>query len=382
VSSFASVPLGYCVSEVRRKNLGGREQNLLSLSYGRIIRKDIDSAEGLLPESFDTYNIVEQGDTVLRLTDLQNDQRSLRVGLVEGRGIITSAYVTVRPSSRVNERFLNYFLKMMDFRKDFYALGAGVRQSLKFEELRGVQVAVPGLAVQRAIADYLDTETARIDALIAKKQRMIELLEARWGAKRNEAILRGVDPISGRGPLPASWDCPQLGVIVELQRGHDLPFEARREGSVPIVSSGGVTGYHDKPACAGPAVVTGRYGTVGEVYFMEEPCWPLNTTLYVKDFRGNNARWIAFALESIPLEAESEKSAVGGINRNVIGKLRVPRPPVSEQVQIAERLLRERELHVAAREKVTRQIELLREHRQALITAAVTGEIQVPGAAA
>jgi len=84
------------------------------------------------------------------LTDLQNDQRSLRVGLVEERGIITSAYVTLRPQAQLDPGYLNYFLKNMDFRKDFYALGAGVRQSLKFDELRTIKVPLPPLAEQRA----------------------------------------------------------------------------------------------------------------------------------------------------------------------------------------------------------------------------------------
>ena len=164
--NWPQVPLGYCVSEVRRKNHGGQEHNLLSLSYGNIVRRDITSNEGLLPESFDTYNIVDSGDTGLRLTDLQNDQRSLRVGLVQERGIITSAYVSIRPGHQVDSRYLNYFLKHLDFRKEFYALGAGVRQSLRFDELKGIRVPVPPMASQRAIADYLDVESARSEALI------------------------------------------------------------------------------------------------------------------------------------------------------------------------------------------------------------------------
>ena len=108
MNGWGNVPLGYCVSEVRQRNVGGRQRNLLSLSYGNIVRRDIDTADGLLPESFDSYNIVEQGDTVLRLTDLQNDQRSLRVGLVREPGIITSAYVTLRPFGQMDTKYLNY----------------------------------------------------------------------------------------------------------------------------------------------------------------------------------------------------------------------------------------------------------------------------------
>lgn len=88
-------PLDFYFLEHKNPNLVGKENNLLSLSYGRIIRKDINSTGGLLPASYNTYNIIDSGDIVLRLTDLQNDQRSLRTGLAKERGLVTSAYVTL-----------------------------------------------------------------------------------------------------------------------------------------------------------------------------------------------------------------------------------------------------------------------------------------------
>ena len=282
----------------------------------------------------------------------------------------------LRPSQGVDARYVRYFLISTKAKDEMAALGSmttGLR-NLNGGLIGSVTFPGPPLAEQRAIADYLDAETARIDALIAKKQQLIHLLEERWIALRNASILQRVDPVSGRGALPEGWTFPQLGVLVELQRGHDLPAEARREGPFPVVSSGGISGYHDEWACRAPAVVTGRYGTVGEVFYLEDDCWPLNTTLYVKDFRGDDPRWVAFLLESLPLDAESEKSAVGGINRNVIGKLRVPRPQLDEQQRIAAVLARAETRQETTIRALQNQIVLLREHRQAAITVAVTGE--------
>jgi type I restriction enzyme S subunit len=317
------------------------------------------------------------------MNQLGKPHGALGVSLHEG--IISPAYFVATISPSVDARFLHHLLRTRLYISEYERRGKYMPPNqfdISWDQFRQIELLLPPHADQRAIADFLDRETARIDLLITKKQRMIDLLAQRWAASRHEAVLRGVNPITGVGILPLGWDCPQLGVAVKLQRGHDLPFESRREGSVPVVSSGGVLGYHDQSACQGPAVVTGRYGTVGEVYFIEEDCWPLNTTLYVKDFCGNHPRWVAYLLESIPLDAESEKSAVGGINRNVIGKLWVPRPPVDEQVMIANSLLREQSKYSAARDLLVAQQDLLRERRQALITATVTGEFEVPGVAA
>jgi type I restriction enzyme, S subunit len=86
--------------------------------------------------------------------------------------------------------------------------------------------------------------------------------------------------------MPSNWEIVQLGNVITLQRGFDLPTQNRQPGAVPIVSSSGITGTHARAQVKGPGVVTGRYGTIGEVYYIAEDFWPLNTTLYVKDFRG------------------------------------------------------------------------------------------------
>lgn len=160
----------------RNKNL--EEQNLLSLSYGKIKRKDINNNDGLLPASFETYNIVENGDIVFRLTDLQNDKRSLRTGIVTQRGIITSAYVTIRPKIRLDSRFYHYLYHMYDICKVFYGMGDGVRQGMGFEDLKNIPTLIPPLKTQQKIADYLDSKCSQIDKYITEKQNIIQKLDA------------------------------------------------------------------------------------------------------------------------------------------------------------------------------------------------------------
>ncbi|EJL6761594.1 restriction endonuclease subunit S [Vibrio cholerae] len=113
-----------------------------------------------------------------------------------------------------------------------------------------------------------------------------------------------------------SWVECQLGDILTLKRGYDLPHSARKSGSVPVISSSGITGYHNTAKVEGPAVVTGRYGTLGEVYYVEGECWPLNTSLYVQDFKGNRPKFVYYFLQSVLKGMQSDKAAVPGVNRN------------------------------------------------------------------
>lgn len=160
-------------TQVKNKNQGMIENNLLSLSYGKIKQKNIETSFGLLPESFETYNIIEKDDIVLRLTDLQNDHRSLRVGLCKERGIITSAYVTMRLKDKQYAPYLYYLLHTFDIKKGFYGMGDGVRQGLNWDELKHLSLVLPPLNEQKEIADYLDEKCAKIDTLIEKKQQFI-----------------------------------------------------------------------------------------------------------------------------------------------------------------------------------------------------------------
>ena len=128
-----------------------------------------------------------------------------------------------------------------------------------------------------------------------------------------------------------SWRDCKLGDVMTLKRGHDLPEKKRQPGEVPVVSSSGITGYHNDSKAEPPGVVTGRYGTLGEVFFVDEPYWPLNTALYVIDFKGNDPRFVAYLLRNTLRNFQSEKAAVPGFDRNVLHALRIRAPGPREQ---------------------------------------------------
>ena len=132
-----------------------------------------------------------------------------------------------------------------------------------------------------------------------------------------------------------SWvDC-ELGDVLTLKRGYDLPTRQRKDGPVPVVSSSGITGYHDEARVRSPAVVTGRYGTLGNVYYVDRDCWPLNTALYVVDFKETHPRFAAYFLRNALRDYQSDKAAVPGVDRNVLHRFDVRVPDSSTQKAIA-----------------------------------------------
>jgi type I restriction enzyme S subunit len=135
--------------------------------------------------------------------------------------------------------------------------------------------------------------------------------------------------------MASEWPLVSLGDVINLKRGYDLAARDRESGCVPIISSSGPTGTHSKAMVDAPGVVTGRYGTIGLVYYVEEPFWPLNTTLYVQDFKGNDPRFVYYLLKTISYRDYLDKAAVPGINRNDVHRAMVCLPPIHEQESIA-----------------------------------------------
>lgn len=171
------VMLFQCAAEQSISNKTVHHQNLLSLSYGKIVNKDINTSEGLLPSSFDTYQVIHDGNVILRLTDLQNDHKSLRVGLSTQTGIITSAYTCLKVRDNILPEYLYYLLHAYDVSKVFYGMGGGVRQSIGYADIRRMVIPLPPLDEQQEIVNYCREEQARIEQMIAGIKDEIALVQ-------------------------------------------------------------------------------------------------------------------------------------------------------------------------------------------------------------
>lgn len=244
--SWEVAPAFAALSERQVKNSGLREKQVLSLSYGRVIKKHEDALHGLVPESFEGYQILEPGNIVLRFTDLQNDQRSLRVGLVKDRGIITSAYVGLTVHNRLLPEYAYYLLHAADVQKVFYGMGSGLRQSLGFADLRRMPIVIPPIEEQKWIVRYLNSTGVKTDKLIRAKRRVIELLNEQKQAIIQRAVTRGLDPNVRLKPsgiewlplIPETWSAKKIRQLGTISGGMTPSMENQSfwHGDIPWVT--------------------------------------------------------------------------------------------------------------------------------------------------
>ena len=408
------LPLIGVASERSEPNIGMREDNLLSLSYGRIVRKDIESNDGLLPASFETYQVIRAGDIVLRLTDLQNDKRSLRSALVGEQGIITSAYLALKPDG-VDSRFLAYLLRGYDLSKVFYSMGGGLRQSMKFSDMKRMPVVLPSKEEQTAVAAFLDQETAKIGALIAEQEKLTALLAEKRRATIAHAVTRGLNPdapmedsgVAWLGAVPAHWCLLRVKAISRFTTSGPRGWSERitEDGSL-FIQSGDLNGalgiefdtakrvaVDDDAEAArtlladGDVVVciTGaKTGNVAVCASLREPAYVNQHLCLIRPTSNVLPAFLAASLKSEIGQTQFELSQYGlkqGLSLENVREVLIPFPSYEEQTDLIAFLLEETSRLDCLKTEAERAIALLRERRGALIAAAVTGQIDVRAAA-
>lgn len=180
-------------------------------------------------------------------------------------------------------------------------------------------LALPPVDEQRRIAEVLRS----VDKVIGLNRRTVDQAENALKAARGQ--LTGLD---GR---ETGWAIKPILDCFQLQRGHDLPVQSRNDGDVPVIASNGPVGFHDHAPVPAPAVITGRSGTIGKVTYFDGPCWPLNTTLFVRDFKDSDPRFVYHFLSAFPLSQHATGTGVPTLNRNDVHVVEVGWPKREEQ---------------------------------------------------
>jgi type I restriction enzyme S subunit len=299
-------------------------------------------------------------------------------------GVSSGELLCLRPSEVVEPRFLFYVLASKGFIETVNAETFGAKMPRADWEIVGHQpLPLPPLDTQRRIAGFLDEKTARIDALIEKKRALLDRLAEKRQALITRAVTKGLNPdvtmrpsgIEWLGDIPRHWDCCGLGQKIKLQRGVDITKDERVDGPFPVISSGGIDYFHDTAICNGPGVLVGRKGSAGKLHYVENNYWPHDTTLYVREFRGNVPKFVWYMLHILDLTSFDTGSSNPTVNRNRVHPMCTAWPNPSEQEHIVSELDAELAEIGKLRSGVVKSLQYLEEYRAASITSTVTGQV-------
>jgi type I restriction enzyme S subunit len=226
-------------------------------------------------------------------------------------------------------RFIKYYIDTIKLSMQNVSKGT-TQDNLSLDKLLTFDFQIPPLPSQHKIAAILST----YDDLIENNTRRIKILEemaqalyCEWFVKFRFPGHENVKMVESElGMVPERWEVGTLKDALILQRGFDLPTKKREEGNIPIYAATGVVGTHNEAKVKGPCVVTGRSGSIGTVIYVDEDFWPLNTTLWVKEFRRATPIYAYYLLKRLELSSFNSGAAVPTLNRNDIHGLFVILP--------------------------------------------------------
>ena len=395
-------------------NKGMKCENRLALTMNGVIPRNIDDVEGLQSSDYETYQIFEKGDIAFKLIDLENIKTS-RVAFVPECGIMSPAYLRLKPLNEDIGNFGYWYFMFLYWDCIFNSFGGGVRQSLSAEELGIVAFLSPSVPEQIEITSFLDRETAKIDTIIQKQEKLIELLQEKRKALISHAVTKGLNPdapmkdsgVEWLEVVPEHWNILPLKRMAKVQLSNVDKHVVEGEQTIKLCNY--IDVYKNERITADmdfmvatasdeqirrlalkkdDVIITkdsespddiGVPGLVSDC--IEGVVCGYHLSL-LRSFQGvSDGAYLANILRSSYVKAVFTTLAVGmtryGLGKYEIENIVLPLPPIDEQSAIASFLDREISKIDTLIEKSRRSIELIKERRSALISAAVTGKIDV-----
>ncbi len=322
--------------------------------------------------------------------------------------IVSTGFAVVRPSNVLDHRFCKYVLRASCFLWEVESRSTGVSYpAINASDLGDIKVSLPEISAQRLIANYLDRETARIDGLIAEKERMLALLEEKRAALISRVVTRGLDPdvvfkrsgLEWLDEIPAHWDTCQLkrtwgssdyGLSESIRDEGDiavLRMSCIVDGRVDVSKSGMITEVDRHLLLRRNDLLFNRTNSLDQIAKVGlidfDPEEPLTFASYLVRIRANHRatpHYLVALLNSSLFLNFARKNAIPAIGQANLsptryGEIHIALPPLAEQEEIVTFLKRDAETSTPIREHIRSTINLLHERRAALITAAVTGQI-------
>ncbi|MGW4082747.1 restriction endonuclease subunit S [Streptomyces sp. NPDC004822] len=368
-----------------RRDVRGADAPLASATKdGVVLRSDLDFSVWNPESNTSNYKLVEPDDFVIGLRSFQHGIAHSTV-----RGNVSPAYTVLRPTSTVDPRFFKYYFRSQLLISQLANITQGIRQgqAIDVEAFQNLRLPVPSLHEQRRIADFLDTETARIDYLVTKKRRLITLLDERIDSRILELVgaSKLVQPVVGSPVLPLRRILSKvtrparanLGVITAYRDGQVTERSARRAEGYTLSTSAEPQGQY---VAIGDVVVHGLDGFAGAIGTAEaegncSPVYHVCIPNHSGDprFQGRLLRVLALQGYLGNFAVSTRERAVDFRNWDLFGRIPIPVVPIAEQREIGALISKARPI----REVIERSTELAAERRHALITAAVTGQFDV-----
>ncbi|CAN5616619.1 hypothetical protein BH11PLA2_BH11PLA2_51180 [soil metagenome] len=331
--------------------------------------------------------------TVAKITPcFENGKGAVMRGLLNGVGFGTTELIVARPiKGEITSLYLDAIFRSIEFRclGEAEMYGAGGQKRVPESFVRNFATGIPPLIEQTAIAAFLDRETAKIDGLIAEQRRLIELLKEKRQAVISHAVTKGLNPharlkpsgIEWLGDVPEYWDVVPLKRIVSLKSGDTITGESIDEvGEYPVLGGNGMRGYTSAFTHDGHYVVIGRQGALcGNINYSNGKFWASEHAVVASPLKKMETKWLGEMLRAMNLNQYSISAAQPGLSMELVGNIRTALPPIQEQKAIATFLVDVTTKLDTLTAEAERAIDLLQERRTALISAAVTGKIDVRG---
>ena len=340
-------PLGNYIQPVSGRNSDLEDLPLMGLS---IQKKFIPTIANTIGTDMSTYRIIERNQFAYGPVTSRNGEK-ITIALFQefDKALISQAYIPfeVSNANQLDPEYLMMWFRRPEF--DRYARfksHGSAREIFDWEEMCNTLLPIPHIDKQREIVKEYNT----IQNRIALNQQLIQKLEETAQAIYREWFVEFEFPdengkpykSNGRkmvdsefGEIPLNWEVGTLFDLIELQRGFDLPTQNREEGIYPIFASTGTNEKHNEFKVRAPGIVTGRSGSLGEVFYVDEDFWPLNTTLWVKHFKRATPIYSYYVLKGINMIDYNGGSAVPTLNRNDIHRhqLIVPEKYIIEKFE-------------------------------------------------
>lgn len=382
------------INENKLKNKGLTVDTVLSLSYGNILIKPKEKLTGLVPESFETYQIVEPNDIIIRCMDLQNDKTSLRVGLVKDKGIITSAYLGLKVENSYLPEYLYYYLHSLDTSKAIYKMGTGLRQNLSFGDFKRFQVPNISLEAQQIIVNFIKTKTTQIDQAIILKQQQIAKLEEYKQIVIENAVTKGLNPdapmkdsgVDWIGDIPEHWEVVSLRYLFEFLNYRRIPISADERGDMqgiyPYYGASGIIDYVNDYIFDEKLILIAEDGAnllskSTPLAFVAEGKYWVNNHAHILKPKYKGFTFWSNLLSLCDYTIYITGAAQPKLSRGNLGNVMLPVPPEDEILAISNYLKEQLSKFPNTAQKYESQIDRLKEYKTILINQAVTGKIKV-----